>query len=128
MVSALALLAAAIIIGLVLAFPIEEGSPLVAARRRARELFLSKLNDAQRRSWAFERRFDLIAPSGRRYTIAPYASFNIYTSETSYCLRVEGRIPAYDKLLAQRLLVEADEEMFLSLANKRERPRDLDFD
>lgn len=36
-----------------------------------------------------------------------------------YCLRVDGRLPAYDKLLAQRLLVECDETAFLAVANKR---------
>jgi hypothetical protein len=50
----------------------------------------------------------------------PYESFNIRSDRYAYCLRVLGRLPAYDKLLAQRLLLECDERAFLTLANRRE--------
>lgn len=91
------------------------------AKDRARRLFLGKLDASQRRSWTFRRRFDVVVPSGRRYTIKPYGTFNIRSGAELYCVRVEGHMPSYDKLLAQRLLLEADEHLFLSIANRRPR-------
>jgi hypothetical protein len=93
------------------------------AKRRARELFLSKLDARQRRSWESTRSFDVSAASGCRYTISPYGTFNIRNSGEEFCLLLEAHIPAYDKLLAQRLLIEADENLFLALANRRQRYR-----
>ncbi len=91
------------------------------AKERARRLFFSKLDAAQRRSWTFRRRFDVVASSGRRYTIKPYGTFNIRSGPELFCVRVDGHMPSYDKLLAQRLLLEADEHLFLSIANRRQR-------
>jgi hypothetical protein len=90
-----------------------------AAKWRARALLLSKLDAKQRRSWRLRRRFDVVASSGRRYTLAPYRPFNIRTQDALFCVQVHGRIPAYDKLLAQKLLIEADEQLFLARANVR---------
>ena len=89
-----------------------------AAKQRARELFFSKLTSSQRRSWLLRRRFEVVASSGRRYSIRPYGAFNVRCGDDAFCVRVEGRIPTYDKLLAQRLLLEADEPLFLSIANR----------
>ncbi len=88
------------------------------AKARARELFFSTLNGGQRRSWILRRRFDVVGSTGRRYTIRAYGSFNVRCGDDAFCVRVEGRIPTYDKLLAQRLLIEADEPLFLSIANR----------
>ncbi len=90
-----------------------------AAEERARSLFLSKLAPAQRRSWLTRRRFTVTAPSGSRYTIAPYDPYNIRASDALFCLQVGGNTPEYDKLLAQKLLIECDEELFLAKANVR---------
>jgi hypothetical protein len=90
-----------------------------AAKRRARELFLSKLDERQRRSWHLRRRFDVVAGGGRRYTIGSYRSFNVSSGDAVFCVEVEGRIPVYDKLLAQKLLIESDEQLFLARANVR---------
>jgi hypothetical protein len=90
-----------------------------AAKRRARALFLSKLDRKQRRSWFFRRCFTVVAGAGRRYTIARYGPFNIRSDVAAYCVAVDGRVPVYDKLLAQKLLVEADEQLFLARANVR---------
>jgi hypothetical protein len=89
------------------------------AERRARDLFFSKLDARQRSSWRLRRRFDARAKSGRLYTISRYNPFNIRTDDAVFCLRVAGATPAYDKLLAQKLLIEADEELFLAKANVR---------
>jgi hypothetical protein len=89
------------------------------AKRRARELFLSKLDAEQRRNWHLRRRFDVTALSGRRYTISGYRPFNIRARDAVFCIQVDGRLPVYDKLLAQKLLIEADEQRFLARANVR---------
>lgn len=91
------------------------------AKERAKRLFLSKLDATQRRSWKFLRRFDVVAASGRHYTIKPYGTFNIRSGPDMFCVRVDGHMPSYDKLLAQRLLIEADEHLFLAIANRRQR-------
>lgn len=112
-------------VGLALyAFFAEDRSISSAAKRQARRLFYEKLTPRQRLSWRFLRRFDVVARSGRTYTITSYQSFNVRTVEAAFCLQVAGRIPSYDKLLAQKLLLEADEPRFLALANVRSRTRD----
>lgn len=116
---ALALLAVAAAIAMLLVLPISEGTLSPASWLRAKRLFLSKLTDAERRRWASERRLTVMGSCGRRYTLAPYEAFNIRAGTQEYCLRVVGWLPAYDKLLAQRLLVESDEPAFLAIANRR---------
>ena len=116
----LAVLAVAVAIAMLLALPINEGTISPASWIRAKKLFLSKLSDAERRSWIGDRRLAIVGSRGGRYTLTPYESFNIRSGRDAYCLRVLGRVPAYDKLLAQRLLIECDELTFLAIANKRE--------
>ena len=89
------------------------------AKQRARKLFLSKLDEGQRRAWHLRRRFAAVAPSGRRYVIGSYRPFNIHTPGAAFCVQVHGNIPVYDKLLAQKLLIETDEQLFFARANVR---------
>jgi hypothetical protein len=89
------------------------------AEARARELFLSKLTARQRRTWLARRRFTVEGASGVRYTIVPYDSYNIRAPDALFCLEVHGATPVYDKLLAQKLLIECDEPLFLATANVR---------
>jgi len=100
----------------------DAGIPL-DARRRARRLFLRKLDRRQRVSWFLRHRFDVRGSAGNRYTIAAYRPFNISTADAVFCVQVNGRIPVYDKLLAQKLLLEADESLFLAHANMRTHSR-----
>jgi hypothetical protein len=90
-----------------------------ASKRRARQLFLSNLDDKQRRSWHLRRRFEVRAAGGRRYSISRYRPFNIRSGDALFCVQVSGELPVYDKLLAQKLLVEADEQLFLARSNVR---------
>jgi hypothetical protein len=116
----LGLYAAVVIVGIALWIVSDQDRALpVASRRRARKLFLSRLTTTQRVSWFVRRRFAAIGTSGKRYTIGAYEPFNIRANDGRYCLAVDGAIPAYDKLLAQKLLLEADESRFLALANHR---------
>lgn len=117
---ALALLAVAVAIVILLVLPINEGTIWPASWLRAKKLFLSKMTDAERRRWNHDRSLVVVGSSGRRYTLRPYEAFNIRSGNQEFCLRVMGWIPAYDKLLAQRLLVESDEITFLAIANRRE--------
>jgi hypothetical protein len=120
--ASLALLAFSLVVAIfVLAFSAEDGMLPRGAKRRAKRLFLSKLSTKQRISWLRHRRFEVTAVSGRRYTLLPYDTFNIRSGGDAFCIKVEGRIPIYDKLLAQRLLIESDERLFLTLANTRRR-------
>lgn len=120
---ALALLAASVAIAILLVLPINEGTISPASWLRAKQLFLSKLSDAERYCWQHDRRLTVVASSGRCYTLRPYEAFNIRSGDDEYCLRVLGWVPAYDKLLAQRLLLESDEATFLATANRRELQR-----
>ncbi len=90
-----------------------------AADSRARALFLSKLSRSQRLSWALRRRFSVKSDSGTSFIVAPYDPYNIRTEDALFCLQVGGETPAYDKLLAQKLLIECDEQFFLAKANVR---------
>jgi hypothetical protein len=97
-----------------------------AAKSSARALFLAKLDEQQRRSWRVFRRFDVVAASGRRYSISRYRPFNVRSGDAVFCLQIDGGIPVYDKLLAQKLLLEADEQYFLACANIRTFTRSWD--
>jgi hypothetical protein len=122
LVHVLALLCATFTVGMIaIAFLGEDAALPMSAKRRARQLFLANLDPGQRWSWRLRRRAGIVAASGRRYTISPYGPFNVYTRDAAYCLAVDGRIPVYDKLLAQKLLIEADEARFLAGANVRSR-------
>ena len=118
---ALVVLAAMAVVVLLLAFSTGEGTVSPASWLRAKRLFLSRLDEPERRLWLRENRLVVSAASGRQYTLTPYASFNIYSGDDTFCLRVEGRIPPYDKLLAQLLLLRTDEQTFLRTANTKRR-------
>lgn len=121
MTLALALLAAAAAMAIALLALSVNGGPISpAAQSRAKELFLSRMSDAERRAWSRDHRLTIVGSSGRRYTMMPYDAFNIRAGREAYCLSVLGWIPDYDKLLAQRLLIEADERTFLIIANRKE--------
>lgn len=62
--------------------------------------------------WASERRAEqpVLALSG-------YRPFNLRTADAVVPAQVHGRIPAFDKLLAQELLRETDDELLLARAN-----------
>ena len=97
----------------------EDGVPSEAAENRARELLYSKLDPQQRRSWTLRRSFVVRAASGRKYVVSTYRPFNIRTSDAVFCLAVSGPAPGCDKVLAQKLLIEANETLFLATANVR---------
>lgn len=58
--------------------------------------------------------------TGRTYTIFPYAVYNILRDDNvNYCIASKDHdIPLYDTMLAQKMLIECDEEYFLRKANR----------
>ena len=97
-----------------------------AARKRARSLLLSHLDDVQRHGLERHGAFCVTARSGHRYRISTSAApFNVRDETTGfeYCLQfgfeTSWSIPVEDLMLAEKLLLECDEAEFLATANRR---------
>lgn len=96
-----------------------------AARDRARQLLLSMLDVRQREQLEREQFFEVITNhSRRRYRIRQGTHGNVRLVDetgrevTSYCAQPLG-VPDEDAMLAQKLMLETDEEAFLKVANAR---------
>jgi hypothetical protein len=95
--------------------------PDQAAEARARMLLERALTPEQRRDLLAKRYFYV---KGRKfnYRIREGQSGNVDALDTSgcvisrYCARPLGRVPVYDVMLAQKLWIETDENMFLKTA------------
>ena len=95
------------------------------ADERAEQLLLSCLTAEQRMAWRTRRCFYVILGSGRRYRF----DSNTYQGNvklvneadevlSSFCIHLRMGIPIYDHLLAQKLMLEADEQTFMRIANE----------
>ena len=93
------------------------------AVKTAEALLLRNLNDEQRASWEKHRGFWVTAKSGNRYWLdgqrprglpidGPPQSYCIYSLDENGL-----HLPIGDQILAQKLLIEADEDRFLKVAN-----------
>lgn len=92
------------------------------ARERARQLLLDALTAKQRREFEADGCFHVVTKNGtRRYRLAPGSSPQRVRGEDgrrySYCIHPVHSYPAEDVVLAHKLLLEADEERFLQIAN-----------
>jgi len=94
------------------------GPPLAAPERRARDLLLRMLSGTQRREFELCGYFSVEAPGRGRFWILPWRSLNVVEPVTGdcYCGIPEGRLPVYDLMLAQKLLLENDPQHFFSVA------------
>lgn len=96
---------------------------LRVAERRARELLVAVLDPVQRADFEAEQGFRVIV-GDRRYWIAHGYAGNICRVDDrgakldNYCVHGPSHLPTFDHMLAQKLLLETDEEGFLSLANR----------
>lgn len=95
-----------------------------AAQQRARELLLDALEDEQRDELLREGYFHVETRDGtRRYRLSPTGQprrvFGEDGRQWSYCIHPDMGYPGEDVALAQKLLLEADEEEFLRIANAR---------
>lgn len=101
------------------------GEERVAANKRAEELMLAHLTPAQREQIKAHGWF--IVQGGRskhNYMIRPTAyAGNIEVTEwdgrrSRLCCHVDHTIPVFDNALAQKLMLEHDEDAFLRIANR----------
>lgn len=105
------------------------------ANDRARKLLLSCLNPNQRLEFEACNMFHVRTRRGETFRIIAKPQHNVFRLEPmhrddepllrkavmEYCLvHQDSRIPVYDLMLAQKLLLETDPEKFVSLANKWE--------
>lgn len=104
-----------------------------ASQRRANELLLTMLDEAQAEQWRTERAFTIETADGaRRYRIRRGVAGNIMLVKDGdreapaggwlrrFCFHAyhpDGQIPVEDHVLAQKLFIESDEASFLRLAN-----------
>lgn len=98
-----------------------------AANARARRLLMTMLDDAQKDELEKDNRFHLTVhdPDGamRVYRIDYGYMGNVKLIDTSgrpvksYCIHADSRLPKEDQMLAQKLLLEANEKEFLRIAN-----------
>jgi hypothetical protein len=94
---------------------------------KARELLLEQLTPEQRASFEQHDWFLVRGQSGRRYRIRDdghvVANIDVLAPDQQVLHRLCGHladpvVPLADHLLAQKLMLEADEEAFLRLANQ----------
>lgn len=96
--------------------------PDQAADAKARVLLERALTPQQRRD-LFARRYFYVKGKKFTYRIREAHSGNVDALDSSglvisrYCAHPLGRVPVYDIMLAQKLWIETDEEMFLKEAS-----------
>lgn len=96
------------------------------AQQKAEILLLEHLDASQRENYKKEKRFRVVTRSGAIYVLKKGWAGNVERVEaaegqekptTRYCIHPTLYIPEEDNLLAQKLLLEADEAEFLRIAN-----------
>ncbi len=102
-------------------------APIIAARAkvtaRAESLLLSALTPDQTKDFRKTSEFTVISKDGKRtYRITYGIAGNVILIEKGkpvarYCIHPTG-IPTEDVMLAQKLMLETDEESFLRIANR----------
>jgi hypothetical protein len=95
------------------------------AKERAEALLRYSLDEEQAKRFAERREFVVTSRSGRRYRITHGTAGNVLElhpeSEKTlarYCIHPAAHLPEADVMLAQKLLLETDEEAFLRIANR----------
>lgn len=86
------------------------------AEARAAALLERHLSPAQFESWRRHRRFQVLAPSGRGYTVEAGRVANVTRDDGLRLCAVAPGVPLGDHLLAQKLMIESDEAAFLGAA------------
>lgn len=107
----------------------EERRRFQEAQARARRLLEEHLSPEQRQELAEKREFRVRAMDGRTYLIRQGTHGNVWRLNrkgekiVNYCIIIEDQAPAFDHMLAQKLLLEANIKAFLKTANARRVPR-----
>ncbi len=101
----------------------EEEKLRKAAEQRAKKLLLQNLNLEQKLAYNREKKFQVKAPSGKLYEIRHGWAGNVDELNPQgkpinrFCIHPRMQVPIPDSLLAQKLLLETDEEQFRKTAN-----------
>jgi hypothetical protein len=91
---------------------------------RAHELLLRHLTPNQREDYEWDKRFTVKTKRGHRYVIGQARCQNVLRVNKRgkpmrvYCVTVHGGVPMGDVLLAQKLMLESDEDHFLKVARQ----------
>lgn len=102
----------------------KQASEAAAARARAARLLEANLDEEQRKTLVEKNCFYLHTKAGRKYRIDRGTHGNVkLIDETGkilkgYCAQPDG-VPVEDSMLAQKLMLESDEDAFLRVANAR---------
>jgi hypothetical protein len=103
---------------------------LQEAHRKAEELLATHLAPEQREQYRREKKFEVILKarfglgSSRRYRVEHGWSGNVYLLDKDgraierFCIHHRESVPVPDLMLAQKLMLETDEEQFLKTANR----------
>jgi hypothetical protein len=90
-----------------------------AAKKKARELLVSNLNEAQKKTFTEKGEFAVAAKDGKTYTVKTARSFNVIGPDgMKYCGQLNDA-PVEDQMLAQKLLLEHEPDKFFKNANKQ---------
>lgn len=96
-----------------------------AAESAARTLLLQNLDQAQAAEFTKSRQFEVISRDGaRRYRVEYGTAGNVKLLNgegkpvSKFCIHPQVLCPTEDVMLAQKLLLDADEEEFLRIANR----------
>ena len=96
----------------------------VAAQKRAEKLLLSNLSRQQKRDWLNAQFFMVRAKSGRTFKVTNRPHVNVIeidgagNSIVAWCAGPEGGVPVQDQFLAQKLMLECNEDAFFQVANR----------
>lgn len=102
----------------------KEREERVKAEARARELLLSVLRHEQREQFERDGHFLVTGRSGRRYRLRPGRVANVDVIDRAgrvthrLCAHPAPLIPDCDTLVAQKLMLEHDDEAFTRIANR----------
>lgn len=98
------------------------------ARRKAEELLRETLDAEQLEQFDRTKWFFVIGQSGKRYRIRHGWSGNIDELNeldqvvAEYCIHPQRDVPVEDSMLIQKLMLEADEQRLLQIANRTGHP------
>jgi hypothetical protein len=95
--------------------------PCSKAQKRARALLFRFLTKSQKADLRASGAFNVKASDGFTYRIQKQLSILRQEDGASFCIhpRWDLKVPFYDTMLAQKVLLESDLETFLATANKR---------
>lgn len=93
-----------------------------ATESRARELLLSVLDGGQKKAYRKDRKFPVVGSNGKRYLLGDHVTAELGDAGkvvARFCIHTKAwQIPQADQVLARKLLLEADEDTFLRIANR----------